>query len=214
MAPPCLSPSLLPLNTWRLDYQGPRTAKAIADALGDRIPNHVTRVKDSSLGEFFKKDNSSAKALLFTEKGTTPPLWKSLAVDFLGAISFHQVRNGEQKVIDAFGVDSLPKVVLLPGGDKKALVYDGSLNKEDLFKFFAAVKEPIAESQESPKTEKAKSKAKDAKNAAKEKAEKATEKVKEKAEEAASSVSSATTPKPTEKGMSSNFVLSLLAAEN
>ena len=132
-----------------------------------------------------------------------------MAVDFLGAISFHQVRNGEQQVIDAFGVDSLPKVVLLPGGDEKALVYDGSLNKDDLFKFFAAVKQPVAESQDS-KTEKVKSKAKDAKNAAKEKVEKATEIVKEKAEEAASAASSATAPKATEKGKLSNFLLSIL----
>ncbi|TGZ82982.1 thioredoxin-domain-containing protein [Ascodesmis nigricans] len=131
------------------DYQGPRTAKAIAEGLSERIPNHVKRVKDKTLDDFYEKDNSTAKAILFTEKGTTPPLWKALAIDFLGAISFYQVRNTEKGVVDAFGVDSLPKIVLLPGGDQAPVVYDGAVKKDELFEFFA-VSASVEESKETP----------------------------------------------------------------
>ena len=58
------------------DYQGQRSAKAIVDALVDKIPNHVKKVQDSDL-EAWLEGGTQAKAILFTEKGTTQPLIKA-----------------------------------------------------------------------------------------------------------------------------------------
>lgn len=137
-----------------LDYQGARTAKAISDALVEIIPNHVTRVTTSKIDQFLSQKNESVKAILFTNKGVTSPLWKALAIDFLGSMTFAQIRDKEQKAIDIFGVTKYPTIVVLPGGDKEGIVYDGKVQKDDLFKFFNAIAPPKKEPEPSAKPDK------------------------------------------------------------
>lgn len=137
------------------DYNGPRTAKAIADALAERIPNHVTKVTANKLGDFLSKSNATAKAILFTNKGTTPALWKSLAIDFKGKIAFATIRDKEAAAVETFGVTEFPKIVLLPGGEKEGVVYDGKVAKEPLAEFFkgadvSGAEAPVPEPEESP----------------------------------------------------------------
>ncbi|KAI5798887.1 hypothetical protein EDC01DRAFT_21831 [Geopyxis carbonaria] len=126
------------------DYNGERSAKGISNALVERIPNHVTKVTAGKIDEFFSKKNESAKAILFTNKGSTPALWKSLAIDFLGTISFTTIRDKEEAAVKAFGITEFPKVVLLPGGEAEGKVYDGKMDKKALADFFTAIK-PIKE---------------------------------------------------------------------
>ncbi|KAI5923955.1 thioredoxin-domain-containing protein [Camillea tinctor] len=124
------------------DYQGPRTAKAIVDAVVDKINNHVRRVGDKDIDAFLADRNETAKALLFTEKGTTSALLRSLAIDFLDVISFAQVRNKESKANDMFGIETYPTLVLLPGGDKEGLVYEGEMKKDAMVKFLSQAGQP------------------------------------------------------------------------
>lgn len=121
------------------DYQGARTAKAIADAIIDKIPNHVTRVTAAKLDKFLAAKNESAKALLFSTKGTSPPLWKGLAIDFLGSIEFAQVRDKEKAAIEVFGVTKFPSVIVLPGGNQEGIVYNGNIERDALAKFLETV---------------------------------------------------------------------------
>lgn len=137
-----------------VDYQGARTAKAMSDALVEIIPNHVTRVTASKIDEFLTQKNETAKAILFTNKGVTSALWKALAIDFLGSISFAQIRDKEKKAIDIFGISEYPTIVVLPGGDKEGIVYGGKVQKDDLFKFFSAIAPPKKEPEPSPKSSK------------------------------------------------------------
>lgn len=137
-----------------VDYQGARTAKAMSDALVEIIPNHVTRVTASKIDEFLTQKNETAKAILFTNKGVTSALWKALAIDFLGSISFAQIRDKEKKAIDIFGISEYPTIVVLPGGDKEGIVYSGKVQKDDLFKFFSAIAPPKKEPEPSPKSSK------------------------------------------------------------
>ncbi|KAI0020795.1 thioredoxin-domain-containing protein [Xylariomycetidae sp. FL0641] len=124
------------------DYHGPRTAKGIVEAVVDKINNHVKRVTDKDIDEFLAKNNETAKAILFTEKGTTSALLKSLAIDFLDVITVAQVRNKETKANEMFGIDSYPTLVLLPGGDKEGLVYDGEMKKPGLLEFLSQAGQP------------------------------------------------------------------------
>lgn len=122
------------------DYQGPRTATSIIEALVSKINNHVTRVADKDLDGFLKGDKP--KAILFTDKGTTSALLRSIAIDFLDVISVGQVRNKETKAVEKFGIEKFPTFVLVPGGDKEPVVYDGELNKKDMVAFLKQVGEP------------------------------------------------------------------------
>lgn len=124
------------------DYQGERSAKAIVNAVVDKINNHVKRISDKDIDEFLSQNNDSAKALLFTEKGTTSALLKSIAIDFLDAITVGQVRNTQTKAVELFSIDKFPTLVLLPGGDKDGIVYDGDLKKPAMVEFLSQVAPP------------------------------------------------------------------------
>ncbi|KAF2146775.1 uncharacterized protein K452DRAFT_314999 [Aplosporella prunicola CBS 121167] len=124
------------------DYQGARSAKAIVDYVADKIPNHVKRVGDKDIEGWLEENTEAPKAMLFTEKGTTSALLRSLAIDFLGSIEVAQVRNKEKATLEKFGVTKFPTLILLPGGDKEAIVYDGELKKEPMVAFFSQVASP------------------------------------------------------------------------
>ena len=124
------------------DYQGARTAKAIVDAVVDKIPNHVQKLQDSGLSAWLAKNNDTAKAILFTEKGTTSALLKSVAIDFLGGINIAQVRNKETTTVEMFGISEFPSLVLLPGGEQEALLYNGEMKKEPMVAFLSQVTAP------------------------------------------------------------------------
>lgn len=152
------------------DYQGERSAKAIVNAVVDKISNHVKRVADKDIDTFLSTNNETAKAILFTEKGTTSALLRSLAIDFLDVISFAQVRDKESKATELFGITSYPTFVLLPGGDKDGLVYQGEMKRPDMLKFLSQAGEPNPD----PAPSKSKSEKKSEKKAKKDKKEKAT----------------------------------------
>ena len=124
------------------DYQGARNAKAIVEAVLDKIPNHVRRLADKDIKSWLKDSNDTAKAILFTNKGAVSPQLKSLAVDFLGGISVAQVRDREKAAVEMFGVKTFPTFVLLPGGDQEALVHDGPMKKQAMAEFLKQIRSP------------------------------------------------------------------------
>lgn len=124
------------------DYQGARSAKAIVDAVVDKIPNHVRRVTDKDLDEWMRDSNGTAKAVLFSDKGTTSALLRALAIDFLGSINFAQIRDKEKKAVSLFGVSSYPTLILLPGGSAEGVVYSGEMKKDALTSFLSQAAPP------------------------------------------------------------------------
>lgn len=122
------------------DYQGPRTATAIVETVVGKINNHVTRVTDKELDDFLAGDKP--KAILFTEKGTTSALLRSIAIDFLDVVSVGQIRNKEKAAVEKFGIDKFPSFVLIPGPEQDPIVYDGELAKKDMIAFLSQVGEP------------------------------------------------------------------------
>lgn len=137
-----VTPSKRPGKPKVEDYQGARSAKAIVDAVVDRIPNHVKRVTDKDLDQWLSEDQESPKAVLFTEKGTTSALLKAVAIEFLGSIKVGQIRNKESKAVEKFGVKEFPTLVLVPGGDKEPIIYDGELKKQAIVEFLSQVAAP------------------------------------------------------------------------
>ena len=123
------------------DYNGPRTATGIVDAVVERINNHVKKVTDKDVDAFLAK-SESPKAILFTEKGATTALLKSIAIEFLDVISVAQVRDKETKTVEKFGVEKFPTLVLVPGGDKEPIVYDGELKKPAIVEFLSQAGQP------------------------------------------------------------------------
>jgi len=138
------------------DYNGQRAAKAIVDAVVEKIPNHVKRLKDDDFENWLQKKKNSPKAILFTDKGTTSALLRALAIDYLGSISFAQIRSRETEAVEMFGILDFPTLVLLPGGDKDVLVYDGEMKKAPMIDFLRQVAEPNPDPASEPETPKKK----------------------------------------------------------
>ena len=136
------------------DYQGARTAKGIYDAVVDKIPNHVKRLGDDNY-ETWLEDGDGPKAILFSEKGTTSALLKAISVDFLGAMKVAQIRDKESAAVEVFQVDKFPSLVLLPGGGKDPVTFDGEMKKEAMVKFLSQAAEPNPDP--APKKSKSKS---------------------------------------------------------
>jgi protein disulfide-isomerase A6 len=124
------------------DYNGGRTATDIVNAAMAKINNHVVKVTDKDVDKFLAEGNGTAKAVLFSDKGTTSALLKSVAIDFLGSVKVAQVRNKEAEVIKMFGVEKFPTLVLLPGGDKESVVYEGEMKKEAIVEFLSQAGTP------------------------------------------------------------------------
>ena len=144
------------------DYQGQRTAKAIVDAVIDRIPNNVKRLKDDDYAAWLK-DGGRPKAILFSDKGTTSALLKAISIDFLGAIDVAQMRNSEKEAVAKFQVDKFPSLVLVPGEGKDPMTYSGEMKKDAMITFLSQAASPNpdplpkkSKSKSSSKTDKSK----------------------------------------------------------
>ncbi|PQE20435.1 disulfide isomerase protein [Rutstroemia sp. NJR-2017a BBW] len=125
------------------DYQGPRTAKGIVDAVVEKIPNLVKRVADKDLESFLAEANDTAKAILFTDKGKTSATLKALAIDFKGSLKVAQIRNTEKASVELFGITKFPTLILLPGGEAaEGIVYDGEMKKEGMLAFLSQAATP------------------------------------------------------------------------
>lgn len=164
-----VTPSKKPGKPRVEDYQGARSAKAIVDAVVDRIPNHVKRATDKDLDKWLGQNEERPKAVLFTEKGTTSALIRALAIDFLDAVDVAQVRNKETASVEKFGVSEFPTLVVIPGAGKEHQLYQGELKKQPITEFLSqfATPNPDASGQPAPSASKSKSKSKSSKPASK-----------------------------------------------
>jgi protein disulfide-isomerase A6 len=82
---------------------------------------------------------------MFSTKGPTSPLWKSLAIEFQDRMTLAQVRDTQKKVVEEFNVEKFPTLIVLPGGLAAGIVYNGEMKPEPLLKFlseFTAADEP------------------------------------------------------------------------
>ncbi|EWC46325.1 hypothetical protein DRE_04496 [Drechslerella stenobrocha 248] len=141
------------------DYQGPRTAKGIVDHVLDLIPNHVVRVNSKTVEDFLQKNNETTKAILFTKKGVATPLYKALAIDFYGAITFAQIRDKETEAAELFGIEKFPTLLVLPGGTAEGVIHEGDMKKEHMFDFLSRFAKPTGNTKPSKEEKRAPSSA-------------------------------------------------------
>ena len=151
-----IKPSKKPGKPSVEDYQGPRTAKGIIEAVKSGIPNHVKRVTNKGLDAWLKENNDTSKAILFSDKGTTSALIKVLAAEFLGRMNFAQIRDKDTTAIEMFGVTEFPTLLVLPGGESPPVKYDGLFSKTAMLEFLnqhasAAAEPTTKKSKPSPK---------------------------------------------------------------
>ena len=78
---------------------GPRTAKAIADAVLAQLPDTlITTVRGAASFDAFKAASELPKVVLASAKSKATPLYKSLSLRFKGRLAFAAVRAEGQPV--------------------------------------------------------------------------------------------------------------------
>lgn len=116
---------LFPPTAKRLprDYRGERTAKALVEYAVDALPRSVKKVNAEDLQSFVSRNPSQPKVLLFSNKATSSPLYKSLALDFRTSMTFAFARGDQAPVqsaarvnlgVNIKGESDLPVLVLFP----------------------------------------------------------------------------------------------------
>ncbi|GJP76196.1 hypothetical protein CLOP_g6565 [Closterium sp. NIES-67] len=147
------------------DYNGARTAKAMSDAAVAALPNHVTVLSSSSLPTFLSANALLPKALLFTAKSSTTPLYKALAIDLKARMALGEVRSSKEPALMAqYGVKQgqLPALLVLPlkegeegeggEGEGETVRYDGELKHKPLLMFLQQYALPKSKRGSSSKT--------------------------------------------------------------
>jgi len=131
------------------DYNGPRSAKGMVDTVLSQLPNYVHVVKGENATDFL--EDEYPKALLFSDKEGTSPLFRSLAIQYKGRMRFGQALATEKELADKFGVESSPKLVVIPGKDvSKAMKHEGKIKKEEIQSFLASHALPADKKEDDP----------------------------------------------------------------
>ncbi|KAH6879193.1 protein disulfide-isomerase MPD1 precursor [Alternaria rosae] len=124
------------------DYQGPRSAKGIVDAVKDKVPNMVKRVNDKNLNEWLQENKDTAKAILFSEKGIVSATLRALAIDFAGIVSVAQVKKSEKAAVEKYGITDFPSLILIPAGSDTPIKHGGKADKAAMVEFLSQVAPP------------------------------------------------------------------------
>ena len=172
------------------DYQGPRSAKGIVDAVKDKVPNIVKRVQDKNLDEWLQENKDMAKAILFSDKGVVSATLRALAIDFAGIVSVAQVKKTEKTAVDKYGITEFPSLILLPVGSNEPIKYEGKVEKHTMVNFLSQIAPPNPDCP-SPKEKKPKAK-KDSKKESKSSSKFAKASASHKSADASSAAASAT----------------------
>lgn len=152
------------LKVFSSDYQGPRDAKSIVDYLLSNQPSNVLFVKwnekdvkskksitlDNFLSTQVKKQKSLRvirrsnriytqnetlpKALLFTDKPTTTPLYKALSVEFKDRLLVGEVKQSEKNIVSEFNIQSFPTLIVI-SPEHGTVQFEGKLKRDTLKSF-------------------------------------------------------------------------------
>lgn len=77
-------------------YIGERNWKSIANFATKKMQSFVSLVTFENYDQFVSREPSKYKVLLFTERKTTPPIFKSLSKTYKDKLLFGEVRKTDQ----------------------------------------------------------------------------------------------------------------------
>jgi len=126
------------------DYSGERNAKAIYSWTLKFHSHFVEKVTADNLDAFLNKGAGKFKALLFTDKGKTPLMWRGLSVDLKGKMELGVVQKEEKGVTSRFKVSKFPTILVVKPGQKKPIKFEEKMEYSELFEFLNRYQETFA----------------------------------------------------------------------
>ncbi|KAJ1662630.1 hypothetical protein IW140_001068 [Coemansia sp. RSA 1813] len=146
-------------NRKSIDYQGERSARAMARYARSALPNLSKKLADNGL-DTFVTGTKLPKVVLLTERTKTSDFWKGINAQFDRLVEFAQISSPEKATLEKLSVTKLPAIVAFPNvadpGHSEA--YSGEIKYQSLVKFvnriYTGKKEPSGSSHRAAPTAK------------------------------------------------------------
>jgi protein disulfide-isomerase A6 len=112
---------------------------AIANFAARKMQSFVSIVSDINYEQFAGRDATTKhKILLFSEKKSTPALFKALSKKFKDKLVFGEVKSSETDLVKAFGVTKFPTLIAVTDFDShEGVAYDSELKVDQVTKFLS-----------------------------------------------------------------------------
>jgi protein disulfide-isomerase A6 len=114
------------------DYNGARSAGAMANFALSKLPNFVSPVTSKNEEKFLSKE--LPKALLFTNKDKTSDLYKALAIDYRNRMELGEAKHNDKALVEKYNVKDFPTLLVLKDG-AEPIKFEGKLGHQLLTKF-------------------------------------------------------------------------------
>ncbi|KAF9561849.1 protein disulfide isomerase (PDI) protein [Mortierella alpina] len=130
------------------DYQGERSAAAIAKHVVKMLPNDIQLVSSNPSSEKiinineFTADDSKPRALLFTDKTESSAMYKGLATGLKGRMSVAEMRKPSDEIKKKFKLTKVPTLVVFSKGSQEPLFYEGLMKQDPISEFLNQHAEP------------------------------------------------------------------------
>lgn len=78
-----------------------------------KMQDFVSVVTLGNYNDFFEREKEIQKVLVFTDKKSTPAVFKALSKQYKGKLSFGHVRDSETQLIKNYKVTKFPSIILV-----------------------------------------------------------------------------------------------------
>lgn len=118
-------------------YRGDMKADQIINAAAKKMQNFVSSVNSGNYDSFVDRERlTKNKILLFTDKKSTPTVFKALSKKHIDRLNFGEVKQSEAELIKSFGVEAFPTIIALTEPDDyKGEKYEGEMSVDQLSKW-------------------------------------------------------------------------------
>ena len=86
-------------------FNGAMNANSIMNAAVKKMQSFVSVVTDENYDAFIERERATKhKILLFTEKKTTPTVYKALSKKYLDRLMFGEIKSAEEALLKKFNI--------------------------------------------------------------------------------------------------------------
>ncbi len=117
-------------------YRGVKNWESIFKFGASKMQSFVRVINSNNYGDFINENPTQHKVVLFTQRKSTPPLFKALSKHFKDKLSLGEIRQTEKELTQRFDVKAFPTVLVISDGENyKGIKYEGVLTRDAMEKF-------------------------------------------------------------------------------
>lgn len=117
-------------------YRGIKKWEDIFKFGASRMQSFVRVINSNNYGDFITENSHQHKVILFTQRKSTPPLFKALSKHFKDKLSFGEIRQSEKELAQRFEINVFPSILVISDAENyKGIKYEGVLKRDALEKF-------------------------------------------------------------------------------